>query len=151
MYNFKRIRMNYLTYFGAALSPFDAYLVLLGLDTLSERVEKQISNTSKIITYLQEEEGVSWISYPFVAESAYKELAKKHLPKGAESTFTFGFKGTQEQINKFINSLQLFSYQANVGDARSLIINPPKVTHGELTTRIQRFGNTFLLNLLSHS
>lgn len=128
-----RIRMNYLTYFGAALSPFDAYLVLLGLDTLSERVEKQISNTAKIITYLQEEEGVSWISYPFAEGSPYKELAKKYLPKGAGSTFTFGFKGTQEQINKFINSLQLFSYQANVGDARSLIINPPKVTHGELT------------------
>lgn len=128
-----RIRLNYLAYFGATLSPFDAYLVLLGLETLSERVQKQVSNTEKIIKYLEEEEAVLWINHPFAEGSPYKELTEKYLPKGAGSTFTFGFKGSDEQISEFIRSVKLFSYQANVGDARSLIINPPKVTHGELT------------------
>ncbi len=128
-----RIRFNYLAYFGATLSPFDAYLVLLGLETLSERVQKQVSNTEKIVKYLEEEEFVSWVNHPSAEGSAYRELAAKYLPKGAGSTFTFGVKGSDEQISEFIKSVKLFSYQANVGDARSLIINPPKVTHGELT------------------
>lgn len=128
-----KVRLDYLTYFGAVLSPFDAYLILLGLETLSERVQKQINNTQKIIEYLETEEGVSWISYPTIETSPYKSLADKYFPKGAGSTFTFGFNGRPEQINKLINSVKLFSYQANVGDARSLIINVAKTTHGELT------------------
>lgn len=128
-----KVRLDYLTYFGAVLSPFDAYLILLGLETLSERVQKQINNTQKIIEYLETEEGVSWISYPTIEKSPYKSLADKYFPKGAGSTFTFGFNGRPEQINKLINSVKLFSYQANVGDARSLIINVAKTTHGELT------------------
>lgn len=128
-----KVRLDYLTYFGAVLSPFDAYLILLGLETLSERVQKQINNTKKIIEYLETEEGVSWISYPTIETSSYKSLADKYFPKGAGSTFTFGFNGRPEQINKLINSVKLFSYQANVGDARSLIINVAKTTHGELT------------------
>lgn len=128
-----RIRLNYLAYFGATLSPFDAYLVLLGLETLSERVQKQVSNAEKIVKYLEEEESVLWVNHPSAKNSPYKELANKYLPKGAGSTFTFGVKGSDEQISEFIKSVKLFSYQANVGDSRSLIINPPKVTHGELT------------------
>lgn len=128
-----RIRLNYLAYFGATLSPFDAYLVLLGLETLSERVQKQVSNAEKIIRYLEEEEAVLWINHPFAESSPYKDLTEKYLPKGAGSTFTFGLKGSDEQISEFIRSVKLFSYQANVGDARSLIINSPKTTHGELT------------------
>ena len=128
-----KVRMNYLAYFGAVLSPFDAYLILIGLETLSERVQKQVSNTKKIINYLKEEEKVAWISYPSLETSPYKELTEKYFPKGAGSTFTFGFKGGIEEIYKFIKSVELFSYQANVGDARSLIINSPRTTHGELT------------------
>lgn len=128
-----KIRMDYLAYFGAALSPFDAYLVLIGLETLSERVQKQVSNTEKIIEYLKAEEKVSWISYPTLETSPYKELADKYFPKGTGSTFTFGFDGSEEEIYKFTEAVNLFSYQANVGDARSLIINSPKTTHGELT------------------
>lgn len=127
-----KIRLDYLTYFGAVLSPFDAYLILIGLETLSERVQKQISNTQKIVNYLKTEEGVSWISYPTIETSPYKPLADKYFSKGVGSTFTFGFKGNSEQINKLINSVKLFSYQANVGDARSLIVNTVKTTHGEL-------------------
>lgn len=128
-----KIRLEYLTYFGAVLSPFDAYLALIGLETLSERVQKQVSNTEKIINFLKKEEAVSWISYPTVEGSPYKSLADKYFPKGTGLTFTFGFNGSQEQIYKLISSVKLFSYQANVGDARSLIINSPRTTHGELT------------------
>lgn len=128
-----RIRLNYLAYFGAALSPFDAYLILLGLETLSERVQKQVSNTEKIIRYLETKEEVLWIKHPAALGNPYKTLADKYLPRGAGSTFTFGIKGTEEQVNQFINAAKLFSYQANVGDARSLIINSPQTTHGELT------------------
>ncbi len=127
-----KIRLDYLTYFGAVLSPFDAYLILIGLETLSERVQKQISNTQKIIDYLKTEQAVSWISYPTIETSPYKILAEKYFTKGAGSIFTFGFKGNTEQIYKLINSVELFSYQANVGDARSLIVNVVKTTHGEL-------------------
>ncbi len=135
-----RIRINYLAYFGAALSPFDAYLALLGLETLSERVQKQISNAEKIIRYLETKEQVTWINHPAAAGSKYKELAKKYLPKGAGAIFTFGLKATEEQIKNFIDSTSLFSYHANVGDARSLIINSPKTTHGELTSEEQKFA-----------
>lgn len=127
-----RVRLNYLAYFGAALSPFDAYLILLGIETLSERVQKQVANTEKIIRYLERKENVAWIRHPATQASPYKALAEKYLPKGAGSIFSFGFKGTDKQLDTFINSLRLFSYQANVGDSRSLIINAPKTTHSEL-------------------
>lgn len=132
-----KLRFHYLAYFGTALSPFDAYLVLLGLETLSERVQKQVSNAEKIIRYLEKEERVSWINHPAAEKSPQKELAKKYFPKGAGSNFSFGINGTEDQINEFLNSVKLFSYQANIGDARSLIINPPKVTHGELNPNEQ--------------
>ena len=136
-----RIRLNYLAYFGAALSPFDAYLVLLGLETLSERVQKQVSNTEKIIKFLENLPQVTWVKHPSAKNSPYKELAERYLPKGAGSTFSFGVAGSEEQINKIINSTKLFSYQANVGDARSLIINSPKTTHGELTPEEQKLAD----------
>ncbi|BBB90931.1 MAG TPA: aminotransferase class I/II-fold pyridoxal phosphate-dependent enzyme [Methylomusa anaerophila] len=128
-----RIRLNYLAYFGAALSPFDAYLVLLGLETLSERVNKQVASTEAVVRYLEKHRGVAWIKHPHAQTSPYRILAEKYLPKGAGSLLTFGFKGSEQQSAKFIDALKLFSYQANIGDARSLVINSPKTTHGELT------------------
>lgn len=136
-----RIRAIYLNYFGAALGPFDAYLVLLGLETLSERVAKQVSNAEKIIRYLESKEQVLWVKHPYAKGSQYKTLADKYLPKGAGSVLTFGFNGTEEQSNRFLNSVKLFSYQANLGDARSLIINSPKTTHGELTPEQQKLAD----------
>lgn len=135
-----RVRMNYLAYFGAALGPFDAYLALLGLETLSERVQKQVSNAEKIIKYLETKEEVAWVNHPAAKDSKYKLLAQKYLPKGAGAIFTFGLNATEEQINSFIDSTSIFSYHANVGDARSLIINSPKTTHGELTPEEQEFA-----------
>jgi O-acetylhomoserine (thiol)-lyase len=132
-----RIRRNYLAYFGAPLSPFDAYLLLQGLETISERVQKQVSSAEKIVSYLESQSTVAWVKHPAAKESPDKALAAKYLPKGAGSTFAFGVNGSDEQIDKFINSVQLFSYQVNLGDARSLIVNSPKTTHGELTPEEQ--------------
>jgi O-acetylhomoserine (thiol)-lyase len=128
-----RVRFVHVAYLGSSLSPFEAYLALLGIETLSERVSKQVESTKKIVRYLEQHEKVSWVKYPSAEGSPYQELAAKYLPKGAGSVFTFGFKGTIEQSELFIDATKLFSYQANVGDARSLIINSPKTTHGELT------------------
>jgi len=136
-----RIRFVHVAYLGASLSPFEAYLALLGIETLSERVSKQVESTKKIVRYLEQHEKVSWVKYPSAEGSPYKELAAKYLPKGAGSVFTFGFKGTIEQSERFIDATKLFSYQANVGDARSLIINSPKTTHGELTESEQRLAD----------
>jgi len=135
-----RIRFIYQTYLGAVLGPFDAFLILQGLETLSERIAKQVANTEKIVKYLEGHDKVSWVSYPYAQDNKYKKLAKKYFPKGAGSIFTFGFKGSEEQLNKLINAVQLFSYHANVGDARSLIVNPPKVTHSELNSQEQELA-----------
>jgi O-acetylhomoserine (thiol)-lyase len=133
-----RIRAIYLNYLGAALGPFDAYLALLGLETLSERISKQVSNTEKIIRYLEGNDAVLWVKHPYATGNAFKALAEKYLPRGAGSVLTFGFKGTEQQYDKFINSVRLFSYHANIGDSKSIIINSPKTTHGELTPAQQK-------------
>jgi O-acetylhomoserine (thiol)-lyase len=133
-----RIRANYLAYFGASLSPFDAYLVLIGLETLSERVKKQVENAKEIISYLEGNPHVAWVSHPSAQGSPYSALARKYFPKGAGAIFSFGFKGDDAQIDQFINATKIFSYHANVGDSRSLIVNSPKTTHGELTSKEQK-------------
>lgn len=135
-----RIRANYLAYYGATLGAFDAYLVLIGIETLSERVKKQVYNAEKIVNYLETKKEVSWIKYPTAKESPYKDLKNKYLPKGAGAVFSFGINGTLDQIDKFIDSLKIFSYQANIGDARSLVVNPPKTTHSELTPEEQKLA-----------
>ncbi len=130
-----RLRAIYLNYLGAALSPFDAYLVLIGLETLSERAEKQVANTKAVLEYLETNEHVSRVYYPDAKGSPYKNLADRYFPKGAGSVLSFGFKGTEEQKRIFLASTKVFGYQANIGDARSLIINPAQTTHVELTLR----------------
>lgn len=127
-----RIRFNYLNYFGAALSPFDAYLVLIGLETLSERVAKQVHNAELLADYLSKHEAVEWVRYPSLEDSPYHELAQRDFPKGAGGILSFGFKGTTAQREAFLNSVELFHYHVNIGDARSLIVNSPQTTHGEL-------------------
>jgi len=127
-----RIRFNYLNYFGAALSPFDAYLVLIGLETLSERIEKQVRNAGILAEYLKTHKSVEWVRYSGLKDSPYHELAQRDFPKGAGGILSFGFKGTTEQREAFLNSVKLFNYHVNIGDARSLIVNSPQTTHSEL-------------------
>lgn len=128
-----RLRAVHLNYLGAALSPFNAYLVLLGIETLSERLEKQINNTRAVIRYLEESPYVAWVSHPESSTSSYTALAKRYFPKGAGAVLSFGFKGTEAQKRRFLAATKVFSYQANIGDVRSLIINPAETTHVELT------------------
>lgn len=132
-----RVRLSYLAYFGASLSPFDAFLLIQGTETLSERVSKQITNTLRIVDYLQQSGKVSWVSHPAADGNPYQALAEKYFPRGAGSIFSFGFKGNEQQLASFLDAVELFSYHANVGDARSLIINSPKTTHGELNAEDQ--------------
>lgn len=127
-----RIRFNYLNYFGAALSPFNAYLVLIGLETLSERVAKQVRNAEILAEYLSGHEAVEWVRYPALKNSPYRSLAERDFPKGAGGILSFGFKGTDAQRETFLNSVRLFHYHVNIGDARSLIVNSPQTTHSEL-------------------
>lgn len=127
-----RIRTLFLPFYGAALSSLHAYLALLGLETLSERLEKQTRSAEKIVAFLQEHPHVAWVSHPAARKSPYRSLASYYLPRGTGGVFTFGVDGTAEQIDRFIDSLRLFSFHANIGDARSLITNPPHSTHREL-------------------
>ena len=127
-----RVRSNYLAYFGAVLGPFDAFLTLQGIETLSERVSKQVRSAEAIVRYLEGHASVAWVSHPSARGSRYAGLAARYLPKGG-AVLSFGFGGTPEQLDHFLEGLELFGYQANLGDARSLVIDPPRVTHGELT------------------
>lgn len=126
------LRAFYLEFIGAALGPFDAFLILQGLDTISERVEKQVRNAERIVKYLESRKEVEWVKHPSAAESPFKDLSAKYFPKGAGALLSFGFSGTEEQLDKFIKHLKYFSYHVNIGDVRSLIVNSPKTTHAEL-------------------
>ncbi|HHY26356.1 MAG TPA: homocysteine synthase [Desulfitobacterium dehalogenans] len=128
-----KARVQLLRDTGAALSPFNAFLFLQGLETLSLRVEKHVANTKKIVDFLRSHPHVAWVNYPSLKENKYYELAQKYLPKGAGSIFTFGIKGGVEAGKKFIDSLEIFSLLANVADAKSLVIHPASTTHAQLS------------------
>ncbi|WP_293722105.1 aminotransferase class I/II-fold pyridoxal phosphate-dependent enzyme [uncultured Cetobacterium sp.] len=118
---------------GAALSPFNAFLILQGIETLSLRMERHVKNAKEIARFLYENNEVEWVSYPEFQENTDKKLIEKYLKNGATSIFTFGLKGGRNRGKKFIDSLELFSHLANVADAKSLIIHPASTTHGQLS------------------
>ena len=127
------VRTQLLRDTGAALSPFNAFLLLQGLETLSLRVERHIENTKKIIDFLANHPKVESVNYPGLENSKYYELAKKYLPKGAGSIFSFDVVGGEEAARKVIDSLEIFSNLANVADAKSLVVHPASTTHGQLS------------------
>ena len=133
-----KARVQLLRNTGATLSPQSAFLFLQGLESLSLRVERHVANTRKIVEFLKNHPKVEWVNYPELPDSPYNALAKKYLPKGAGSIFTFGIKGGLEAGKKFINSVKLFSLLANVADAKSLVIHPSSTTHAELNEEEQR-------------
>jgi len=133
-----RARVSLLRDTGAAISPFNSFLFLQGLETLPLRMERHVENAQKVAEFLDQHELVTWVNYPGLEKSPYHALAKRYLPKGAGSIFTFGVKGGLEQGKKFINSLKLFSHLANVGDAKSLVIHPSSTTHQQLDEEAQR-------------
>ncbi len=128
-----RARVEGLRDLGPCMSPFNAFLFLQGIETLSVRMERHVENALAAARFLEEHELVSWVRYPSLPSSPYHHLAKKYLPKGAGAVFSFGIKGGYEAGKKFIDSVKLFSHLANVGDARSLVIHPASTTHQQLT------------------
>lgn len=122
---------------GACLSPFNSFLLLQGAETLHLRLERHSDNALKVAQFLEQHEAVEWVNYPGLESSRYHELAKKYLPKGAGAIVTFGIRGGYEAGREFINSLNLFSLLANIGDAKSLVIHPASTTHQQLTKEEQ--------------
>ena len=135
-----KARVNLLRDTGACLSPFNAFLFIQGLETLSLRVERHVANTKKIVEFLSKHEKVQWVNYPSLPNNKYHGLAEKYLPKGAGSIFTFGIKGGLEAGKNFIESLEIFSHLANVADAKSLVIHPASTTHAQLNEEEQRLA-----------
>ncbi len=118
---------------GPAISPFNAFQILTGVETLPLRMERHCENAMKVAKWLEDHEAVSWVSYPGLESSPHYEAYKKYLPKGAGSVFTFGLKGGHEAGVKLIANLKLVSHVANIGDTRSLAIHPASTTHSQLT------------------
>lgn len=133
-----KARVQLLRDTGACISPFNAFLLLQGLETLSLRVERHVANTKRIAEFLEQHPQVSWVNYPSLPGNKYYELAKKYLPKGAGAIFTFGIKGGVESGKRFIEKLEIFSHLANVADAKSLVIHPASTTHAQLSEEDQR-------------
>ena len=121
--------------FGACMSPHTAFLILQGLETLSLRMEKHISNTREIVSFLNEHQEVKSVSYPELENHPDNKLAQEILPRGCGAVFTFEIKGGLESGKKFIESLNIFSHLANVGDAKSLVIHPASTTHHRMDTQ----------------
>ncbi len=120
---------------GAALSPFNAFLLIQGLETLSLRMERHVQNAQAIAQFLHDHPKVDWVAYAGLADNPYHALAQKYTPKGPGAIFTFGIKASNPRAagKEFIESLHLFSHLANVGDARSLVIHPASTTHQQLS------------------
>jgi O-acetylhomoserine (thiol)-lyase len=128
-----KLRVQYLRNIGAAISPFSAFLLAQGLETLSLRVERHISNTRRVAEWLEAREDVSHVTWASLDSSPYKALADKYVPQGAGAVLTFELPGGLEAGKAFIDSLELFSHVANIGDVRSLAIHPASTTHSQLS------------------
>jgi O-acetylhomoserine (thiol)-lyase len=133
-----KARVQGLRDIGGALSPFNSFLFLQGLETLHLRMERHSQNAMAVARHLSNHPGVDWVNYPGLPTSKYYARAKKYMPEGQSSLVTFGIKGGYEAGKKLINSLKLFSLLANIGDAKSLVIHPASTTHSQLTVEEQR-------------
>ena len=118
---------------GPALSPFNAFLLLTGIETLALRMQRHCDNALAVAQHLQGHPAISWVSYPGLPGDRYHNLAKRYVPKGSGSVFTIGLKGGYEAGVKLVSNLKLFSHLANIGDTRSLVIHPASTTHKQLT------------------
>jgi O-acetylhomoserine (thiol)-lyase len=133
-----KCRVEGLRDLGPCVSPFNSFLFLQGLETLGMRMERHSSNALALAQHLTKHKAVTWVNHPGLPSSPYRELAQKYLPKGCGAIFTFGIQGGLQAGKKFIESLQLFSHLANVGDAKSLVIHPASTTHQQLSESDQQ-------------
>jgi O-acetylhomoserine (thiol)-lyase len=132
-----KVRIEGLRDLGAALSPFNAFQIIQGLETLEIRIKKHSENALVLAKWLQQKEEVSWVNYPGLESSDYFELAQKYLPKGQSGVVTFGVKGGYEAAKVLVDETKLFSLLANIGDTKSLIIHPSSTTHQQLNDEQQ--------------
>ena len=130
-----RARKEGLRDFGACMSPTTAFQILQGMETLPLRMQRHVENTKIIVEFLVEQAQVEWLNHPMLPKHPDHQLAKKLLPKGCGAVFSFGIKGGREAGIKFIESLELFSHLANVGDAKSLVIHPASTTHHRMDAK----------------
>ncbi|HEY5556764.1 O-acetylhomoserine aminocarboxypropyltransferase/cysteine synthase family protein [Acetobacterium sp.] len=128
-----KARVQLLRDTGACISPFNAFLLLQGLETLSLRLDRHLENAQKVVVFLSNHPQVTWVNYPTLPDNPYKALSEKYFKKGPGSIFTFGIKGGLDAARKFIDSLELFTHLANVADAKSLVIHPATTTHQQLS------------------
>lgn len=135
-YTFKLI-LEGLRDMGAALSPFNAFQIIQGLETLPVRIKQHSENALELAKWLEQQEEVAWVNYPGLASSKYKALSDKYLPKGQSGIITFGTKGGYEAAKAIADNSKLFSILANIGDTKSLIIHPASTTHQQLTAEEQ--------------
>jgi O-acetylhomoserine (thiol)-lyase len=133
-----KARVEGLRDMGTALSPFNSFLFLQGIETLSLRMDRHVANAKAVAEFLVAHPAVAWVKYPGLAGDPYHALTQKYMPKGPGAVFSFGLKGGYEAGKKFVDSLQIFSHLANVGDARSLVIHPASTTHQQLTAEQQK-------------
>jgi O-acetylhomoserine (thiol)-lyase len=132
-----RARVEGLRDFGPSLSPFNSFLLLQGLETLSLRVQRHVDNALALATWLQQHPQVEFVDYPGLSSSPYNELARKYLTNGFGGILNFGIKGGKEKASQLIDSLKLASHLANVGDAKTLVIHPASTTHEQLSAEEQ--------------
>jgi O-acetylhomoserine (thiol)-lyase len=133
-----KIRIEGLRDYGGALSPFNAFQIIQGLETLELRILKHSQNALQLAKWLQEQPEVTWVNYPGLQTSKYNTLAKKYLPKGQSGVVTFGVEGGFESAKKIADTTKLFSLLANIGDTKSLIIHPASTTHQQLSDEAQQ-------------
>ncbi|SFJ64191.1 O-acetylhomoserine aminocarboxypropyltransferase/cysteine synthase family protein [Myroides guanonis] len=133
-----KIRIEGLRDLGAALSPFNAFQILQGLETLPIRIKKHSENALELASWLEKQEAVAWVNYPGLKSSPYYQLAQEYLPEGQSGVVTFGLKKGFEAAKKIANETKLFSLVANIGDTKSLIIHPASTTHQQLTVEEQK-------------
>jgi len=133
-----KVRVQLLRDLGPALSPFNAFLILQGVETLSLRVQRHCDNALKVAQFLESHPAVNWVNYPGLASHSTHALARKYLQHGFGAILGFGIKGGLQAGIKFINSLTLLSHLANIGDAKSLVIHPASTTHQQLTAEEQQ-------------
>lgn len=142
-----RARVEGLRDFGPAISPFNSFLLIQGLETLSLRVQRTVDNALELAKWLEQHEQVESVNYPGLETSSYHELAKKYLKRGFGGVLSFVIKGGKEEATKFVDSLKLVSHLANVGDAKTLIIQPSATTHQQLSDE-EQLASGVLPNLL---
>ncbi len=135
-----RARLVPLRNLGASIAPDNSWMILQGIETLALRMERHVENTLKVAKFLQTHANVGWVRYPGLENDPAYPLAKKYLPQGAGAVLVFGVKGGYEKAKNLINSIELISHLANVGDAKSLIIHPASTTHSQLSEEQQAEG-----------